>query len=225
MLQSEDTQDKAKKEAKVADGRAAFAQAHEAYGKSVEALAAAYKTFPVSMPEGDPRRADRDAVYTTYLDAMLQKGVADYELAQTYPVDSTDRTRYLKSALEQFDSLYKSYREQMAGLAAQMWQAKCYEEQGDIGAAIGLYKQLLQHADPRLRSLQRHVGYFYIVALAKRKQISVGGRRGRRTGWRNTTSARSGVPMRGWACNSSWPKPSTPRCRRSKTPSGPRPTS
>ncbi len=175
MLQSEDTQDKAKKEAKVNDARAAFAQAHEAYGKSVEALAAAYKTFPVSMPADDPRRAARDAVYTTYLDAMLQKGVADYELAQTYPVNSADRTKSLKTALEQFDSLYKSYREQMAGLAAQMWQAKCYEEQGDVGAAIGLYKQLLQHTDPRLRALQRHVGYFYIVALARRKQYALAG--------------------------------------------------
>jgi tetratricopeptide (TPR) repeat protein len=170
MLQSEDTQDKAKKEAKAADARTAFTQAHEAYGKSVEALGAAYKAFPVSLPEGDPRRAQRDTVYATYLDAMLQKGVADYELAQTFPPGSADRAKSLKSALEQFELLYKNYREQFAGLAAQMWQAKCFEEQGDIGAAIGLYKQLLEHTDPRLRALQRHVAYFHIVALAKRKE-------------------------------------------------------
>ena len=116
--------------------------------------------------------------YATYLNAMLQKGVADYELAHTFPADSADRTKYLKAALDQFESLYKSYREQFAGLAAQMWQAKCFEEQGDIGAAIGLYKQLLGHGDPRLRDLQRNVGYFYIVALAKRKQYALAGRRG-----------------------------------------------
>src|SRR5262249_42593709 len=79
---------------------------------------------------------------------------------------------YLKTAQEQFDSLYKNYREQFAGLAAQMWQAKCFEEQGEIGAAIGLYKQLLEHTDPRLRALQRHVAYFHIVALAKRKDFA-----------------------------------------------------
>jgi tetratricopeptide (TPR) repeat protein len=180
MLQSEDTPDKPKKGAKVDEARGAFAQAHEAYGKSVEALAAAYKAFPVSMPADDPRRPERDAVYATYLDAMLQKGVADYELAQTHPTDSADRTKNLKAALEQFDSLYKNYREQFAGLAAQMWQAKCYEEQGDIGAAIGLYKQLLQHTDPRLRALQRHVGYFYIVALARRKQHALAADEARR---------------------------------------------
>ncbi len=104
---------------------------------------------------------------------MLQKGVADYELAHTFPATSADRTKYLKAALDQFEALYKSYREQFAGLAAQMWQAKCFEEQGDIGAAIGLYKQLLGHGDSRLRDLQRNVGYFYIVALAKRKQYAL----------------------------------------------------
>jgi cellulose synthase operon protein C len=51
-----------------------------------------------------------------------------------------------------------------------MWQAKCYEEQGKIGEAIGIYKSLLDQTDPRLRPLQRYVGYFHIVALAKRKQ-------------------------------------------------------
>ena len=47
------------------------------------------------------------------------------------PAESAERTKSLNEALEQFESLYKSYREQMAGLTAQMWQAKCYEEQGD----------------------------------------------------------------------------------------------
>ena len=61
---------------------------------------------------------------------MLQKGVADYELAQTFPAGSPERAKSLKEALAQFESLYKNYRTQLAGLAAQMWQAKCYEESG-----------------------------------------------------------------------------------------------
>jgi tetratricopeptide (TPR) repeat protein len=172
MLQSEDAQDKAKKAAKVAEARESFSQAQDAYARSVEALDAALKKFPVSLPEGDPRRTERDAVYATFLDARLQKAVAEYEQAQTHPADSPERLKSLKSALAQFEELYKNHREQFAGLAAQMWQAKCYEEQGDIGSAIGLYKQLLEHTDPRLRALQRHVGYFNIVALAKRKEYA-----------------------------------------------------
>jgi tetratricopeptide (TPR) repeat protein len=173
MLSSEDTQDQAKKDAKVAEARDAFTQARESYSKAVEALGAAKDKYPVSMPANDPRRAERDLVYASYLDAMLQKGVCDYELAQTYPASSPDRARYLDEALKQFEGLYKAHREQMAGLAAQMWQAKCFEEKGEIGPAIGLYKQLLEHTDPQLRVLQRNVMYFYIVALAKRKEYAL----------------------------------------------------
>jgi tetratricopeptide (TPR) repeat protein len=171
ILQSEDTQDKAKKEAKVAEGRAAYTQARDAYGKAVEALRPALAKFPVSMPENDPRRKERDTVEASYLDAMLQQGVCDHELAQTFPEGSPERMKLLDEALKQFEGLYKDHREQWAGLTAQMWQAKCFEEKGELGAAIGLYKQLLEHPDSRLRILQRNVGYFYIVALAKRKEF------------------------------------------------------
>ncbi len=169
-LLGEEIQDKAKKDAKLAEARSAYMQAHDAYAKAVVALAAAKDKYPVSMPEKDPRRTERDAAIASYLDGMLQQGVCDYELAQTYPAGSADRTKYLDEALKQFEGLYKAHREQWAGLTAQMWQAKCFEEKGEIGPAIGLYKQLLEHTDPHLRGLQRHVGYFYIVALAKRKE-------------------------------------------------------
>jgi len=173
LLMSEDTPDQAKKDAKISEARASFSRAHEAYAKAIEPLSAAYKKYAGFIPEDDPRRAERDAIYASLLDATLQKGVADYELAQTFPVGSPERAKSIKEALEQFDALYKNYRTQLVGLAAQMWQAKCYEEQGNVGAAIGIYKQLLEHGDPRLRSLQRNVGYFYIVALGKRKEYAV----------------------------------------------------
>ena len=67
----------------------------------------------------------------------------------------------------------RAHREQWAGLAARMWQGKCFEEQGEIGAAIAIYKELMGHTDPHLRQLQSHVGYFYIVALGKRKQYAL----------------------------------------------------
>ena len=106
---------------------------------------------------------------------MLQKGVADYELAQTFPGRLAGASKSLtKAALESNSKrLYKSYRTQFAGLAAQMYQAKCYEEKGDVGAAMGIYKQLMEHGEPRLRGLQRNVGYFYIVALSKRKEYAL----------------------------------------------------
>jgi len=172
---SDETSDPAKKQAKVAEARAAFTEAHASYDKVIEPLQAEHKKFAGYIEKTDPRVAERDAIYATLLDAMLQKGVADYELAETFPAGSPERLASLNVALEQFDTLYKGYREQWAGLAARMWQAKCYEEKGDkdIGSAIAIYKELLSHTDLRVRDLQRHVGYFYIVALGKRKQYAL----------------------------------------------------
>jgi cellulose synthase operon protein C len=173
LLISEETPDQAKKDSKVTEARASFVEARASYDKAIEPLNQAYKKFSGFIPETDPRRAERDAIYATLLDAMLQKAVAEYELGETYTAGSPERVKSLKAALDQFESLYKNYREQWAGLAARMWQAKCYEEQGEIGPAVAIYKELLSHTDPRLRDLQRHVYYFYIVALAKRKQYAL----------------------------------------------------
>lgn len=170
LLLSEDASDPAQKAARQTEARASFLQGRDAYARSVEQLNKSYKGYAGFIPKGDPRLEERNKVYSALLDAMLQQAVTIYELAQTYPAGSTDRTKYLTEALGQFDNLYKNYRTQMAGLAAQMWQAKCYEEQGKIGEAIGTYKGLLEQTDERLRPLQRIVGYFYIVALAKRKE-------------------------------------------------------
>jgi tetratricopeptide (TPR) repeat protein len=173
LLLADDTQDAAQKAARTNEARDAFARAREAFGKAVEQLEKAYKGFSGYIPPGDPRLAERDGVYSAMLDAKLQRGVSEYELAQTFPQGSGERTSHLEKALGEFTALYRDYRTQMAGLTAQMWQAKCYEEQGKLGEAIGIYKILLEQPDPRLRPLQRFVGYFHIVALSKRKEYAL----------------------------------------------------
>ncbi|MFO0890653.1 MAG: tetratricopeptide repeat protein [Isosphaeraceae bacterium] len=170
LLMADDTADQAQKATRLAEARAAFLQGREAYSRAVEQLNQSYKGFSGFLPEGDPRLQQRFKVYNGLLDAMLQKGVADYELAQTYPQGSAERKQHLEEAIAEFDILYKNHRTEMAGMAAQMWQAKCYEEEGKIGEAIGTYKILLEQNVAELRPLQRIVGYFHIVALRKRNE-------------------------------------------------------
>jgi len=188
MLLSEDATDPIKKAAKVSEARAAFGEAREAYKTAIEPLKAAQKKFVGFIEKDDPRIAERDAVYASLLDAMLQQGVADYEMGETYPAGSPERIKSLKDANGQFESLYKNYREQWAGLTARMWQGKCYEEQNEIGSAIAVYKELMGHTDYRLRGLQRNVGYFYIVALGRRKQYALAADEARR--WLDTYNRR-----------------------------------
>ena len=72
-----------------------------------------------------------------------------------------------------------------------MWQGKCFEEQGEIGSAIAIYKELMGHAEPKLRDLQRHVGYFYVVALSKHKRYAAWRPTGPRDGSRSPTGEAS----------------------------------
>ncbi|MFO0909378.1 MAG: tetratricopeptide repeat protein [Isosphaeraceae bacterium] len=173
MLQVDDTAVASEKEAKRSEARSFFTQAGTAYETAEKGVSAAYEKFPRYLDDNDPRKAERDRVHTALMESQLQKAVVDYELGQTYPLDSKERIDFMTKALAQFESLYKRYRTQFAGLTARMWQAKCYEERGDLGPALGIYNELLEHADPRLRPLQRHVGYFRIIALGKRKQFAL----------------------------------------------------
>ena len=170
-LVGEESTDAERKAAKLDEARTTFEQAAEAYSRAAERLEADYKSKAGYLPKGDPRIEARDRVRTAMLDASLKRGMALYELAQSYAADSPERAAALDKALAQFDELYKNNRTELAGLFAQMFQAKCYEEQGKIGEAIGLYHQLLDQPDQRLRELKRKVHYFYIVALTKRKQF------------------------------------------------------
>jgi tetratricopeptide (TPR) repeat protein len=173
VLLGEESEDKSEKNARLLEARASFDQARAAYTKADDRLQAEFKAFPNFLNDDDPRKPRRDRTHAAMMDAELQKAIVDYEQGQTYPVGSPERVDYLAKGLKQFEDLYKNYRTQWAGLAARMWQGKCYEERGDIGPALGIYNELLEHSDPRLRPLQRHVAYFKIIAHGKRKEYAL----------------------------------------------------
>ncbi|QEH33575.1 Tetratricopeptide repeat protein [Aquisphaera giovannonii] len=173
MLIAEEIQVPSQKAAKVDEARALYAKARDAYGEAVTVFGNALKAYPVSLPANDPRVAERNSLENDHLFATLKKGIAQYELAGTYPAGSAERASGLEAAMKDFHSLWEGHRSQLAGLAARMWEAKCFEEQGRIGEAVGIYKELLSHTDPQLRDLQSNISYFHIVALGKRKEYAL----------------------------------------------------
>ena len=165
--------DKDEKAVKLKEARDSLDAARAAYTKAEGQLEAEFKTFPNYLPDNDPRKAQKDKVHSHLMDAQLQKAVGDYEQGETYDLGSKERTEYMTKALAQFEEVYKKYRTQLAGLHARMMMGKCYEEAGELGKAAGIYKELLDHNDPRLRGLQRHVGYFQIILERKREQFAL----------------------------------------------------
>ena len=53
------------------------------------------------------------------------------QLADTYPVDSAERTKGLESAIAEYNDVYSDYqRRYLAGLEAVLYSARCYQKLG-----------------------------------------------------------------------------------------------
>ena len=161
------------KESKLAGARGYYESARSAYTKAFERLNAKLAEYPKFIPADDPRKLERERIRNSVMQAELQKSVVDYYEAQTFPQESKERSDLLNKALATFEDIYKRYRLQRAGLTARMWQGKCFEEQGKLGEATGIYKELLDHTDPSIRPLQKQVDYFRIIVMGKRKEYAL----------------------------------------------------
>ena len=124
--------------------------------------------FLASFPTAIPARGTRDQAHLALMDAELQRALVDYEESQTHPLGSEPRNQLLDQARESFQGVYNRYRTQLAGFFAHMWEGKCFEEKGELGAAMGVYNELMEHPDPALAPLKRKVMYFQIIVDGKR---------------------------------------------------------
>ncbi len=173
MLMADELENQADKDAKIVEARGSFDLARTAYTSAETRLKTEFEKYPKTFIADTQVRQAKEDVHVALMNAQLQKAVVDYEQGLTYKTGAAERNDLMGKALAQFDQIYKSYRTQMAGLTARMWQGKCYEERGELGPAMGVYNELMQHQEPLLRPLQRYVGYFRILVLAKRQEYAL----------------------------------------------------
>ena len=158
------------KEAKLGAARGYYESARNAYARAFDRLNAKLVDYPKYIPPEDPRKPRTRAGPQLTDAGGVAKSVVDYYEAQTYPQDSRERSALLDKGLVEFEEIYKRYRNQIAGFTARMWQGKCFEEEGKLGEATGIYKELLDHSDPNLLPLQKQTAYFRIIVTGKRKE-------------------------------------------------------
>ncbi len=168
-----DARGASERETKLAGARVLYDSARNAYDRAFERLNAKLAAYPKFIPPDDRRKVERERVRASLMKAELQRSVVDYYEAQTFPPDAKEKMDLLDKGLIAFEDIYKRYRNQMAGFNARMWQGKCFEEQGKLGEATGIYKELLDHPDPSLRPLQKQVDYFRIIVMGKRKEFAL----------------------------------------------------
>ncbi len=146
--------------------RQLIAQARDVFQKAHDQHKAAWEQLKGFIPEEEKaKQAARAELEGLYMQAQVDLGRCTYEEAQTYDADSDRRNELLNKAAAEFEAIHQKYRSQIAGLHARMWQGKCFEEQGDIRKALGIYNEILQHPGDKLRSLQDRVRWFRLICL------------------------------------------------------------
>ena len=129
----------------------------------------AWKEFPVYIdPEKDSEQFEaRQQAEVRYMRAQLDLAMCTYEEAQTYDRGSKQFKELLDKGSREFEKIHSTYRSQVVGLYARMWEGKCFEEQGEIGKALGIYTELLGHPgqSPTMRRLQNQVKQFKLICL------------------------------------------------------------
>lgn len=127
--------------------RGLIQQARKVFQTAYDQHDATWKAFGSFIDkQKDPQKfADRAAAELQMISALLNLGQCTYEEAQTWELGTPERKKLLDDAAGQFEQMHQRYRSQVGGLYGRLWQGKCYEEQGDLQKAMGIYNELLDH--------------------------------------------------------------------------------
>jgi hypothetical protein len=158
------------------EARKRIGQARSVFQKAHDQHKAGWESFPVFIDESDQQqRQAREQALTAYMQAQLDLAICSYEEAQTHAPDSDEFKRQLTKAAEEFEAIHTQYRTVVVGLYARMWQAKCFEEQGDLRKALGIYDELLQHPSesPSYQVLKGHVRHFWCICQNQRNEYQL----------------------------------------------------
>ncbi len=129
-----------------------------------------YPTF-IPVEEKETIKA-RDEAVASHIEALLDLAQCQYWTAQTYDEGDAKRKEILTAAAFEFEEIHKKHRSVLGGLFARMWQGKCFEEQGEIGIALGLYEEILGHEgkSATMLSLKDRALRFRLICLNHEKR-------------------------------------------------------
>ena len=91
------------------------------------------------------RSEARDQIHRRQLQARLGGAWAQYEMGQTYPPQSNERTAALEDAGKRFDLIYDQQRDLklLAGFYARLGRGLCWKDLGEAGKAFAVFEELL----------------------------------------------------------------------------------
>lgn len=144
------------------DAEAIYQKAHDLY-------LAQYKAFPNFIdqardPELFQQRLDAEA---RYLRAWFNLSRCTYERGQTYDRGTEERKQLLVKAATLFEAIHTSRRTNAIGLNARLMMGKCFQEQDELGRALGIYNEMLGHKSdhPSVVQLKSIALHYRLICL------------------------------------------------------------
>jgi hypothetical protein len=143
--------------------KAIFQTAHDQYKSQ-------YEAFPKFVDESKDEETflkRRDAE-NKYLRAWLNLVRCTYQRhGQTFDRGSEERKQTLIQAAELYESIHTARRTNTNGLYARLMQGKCFQEQDDIGRALGIYNEILGHPSDAdyMKTLKATARHFRLICL------------------------------------------------------------
>lgn len=119
-------------------------QAEAIFQKALNLYQAQYKAFPPRIDkeiEAEKYLA-RQTAEISYLRAWFSFARAEYQRGQTYDLGSKQRNDTLLKAFKRFEEIHTARRSNPIGLQARLMMGKCFQEQGDMNRALGIYNEL-----------------------------------------------------------------------------------
>lgn len=142
--------------------KAIFQTAHDQYKSQ-------YEAFPKFVDENKDEETflkRRDAE-NKYLRAWLNLVRCTYQRGQTFDRGSEERKQTLIQASELYEAIHTARRTNTNGLYARLMQGKCFQEQDDIGRALGIYNEILGHPSDAdyMKTLKATARHFRLICL------------------------------------------------------------
>ncbi len=146
-----------------------IAKAKSVFKTAFDQHEAAMKSFGTFIDKAkEPEKAEaRAKSEVNMIKAQLDLAQCIYEEAQTHTAGDAEQKRLLTEAAEAFEQMHQRYRSQVGGLYAHLWQGKCFEEQGDLPKALGIYNELVDNPgnDGPMARLKDQTLQFKLICL------------------------------------------------------------
>ena len=123
------------------EGQVIYQTANDQYKAALDLFP---KTFIDRTKEEEKYNARRDVDFK-YQRAWFNLIRCTYERGLTFDNGTEERKNTLTTAAKLFEDLHSHYREEPVGLHARLMMGKCYQEQGDLSRALGIYNEMLGH--------------------------------------------------------------------------------